>query len=140
MLIQGRGVDAAELVASCIEWPEPTNLLACCHANFPAGSRTPALLKQLLLDGEVDAPDFLQWATSRREVPFGGLAATESQKIKLRFDDSTTVGEDERLWPLPQAQTCMHTVKLTNFANRAVLRDKLRMAIAHREEGFQRDD
>jgi len=139
VLVQGRGIDGTELVTSCIEWPE-SSAQARLNANFPDGSTTPRLLKALLSDGNVSAADFLRWSTGRREVPFGGLAATEGQRIKLRYNDCTVIAADESKWPLPQARTCVHTVTLANFTNRDVLLDKLRMAIEHIEEGFQRDD
>ena len=88
----------------------------------------------------MSAADFLHWSTGRREVPFGGLVPTESQKIKLRFNEATVGSADESRWPLPQARTCVHTVTLSNFSSRAVLREKLLTAIVHREEGFTRDD
>ena len=140
LLIQGRGIDADELVEKCIEWPDES-MQAKVNAGFPPGSSSFfKLLEALLRSGDVSAADFLHWATGRREVPFGGLAATEGQRIKLVYAESTPIGTVEARWPLPQARTCVHTVTISNFSNRAVLRNKLCVAIAHRDEGFQRDD
>ena len=141
LLVQGKGVNGAELVANCIEWPESSNQ-AIANANFPESSRTPSLLKALLETGELDAADFLHWATGRHDVPFGGLSTTENGKIKLQYvyDDETAAGMDERKWRLPQASTCFHLVKIANFSDPSVMRDKLRMAIEHRKDGFQLGD
>ena len=70
----------------------------------------------------------MRWCTALDAVPVGGL---KDDKVKLRLfgaepDDAT----------LPETHTCTREIHLPNYSSKAVLREKLLLALAHETDGF----
>lgn len=147
LLIGGRSaLDAPTLLAS-MDWSSSS-----LHAGGfvePPQLRVPAMLRRLLADENVFTPErrlhFFKWVTGRAALPMGGL----EQKIELRLEDSTSAGmvsggagdegthtqaqADARL---PRVQTCFHALYLPLYSSAAVLRQRLLLALEHRDDGF----
>lgn len=115
----------------------PKELIACFDlppslrfAYAPKGvlSSAPRFLKEAI-EGELTANerlDLLEWATALRALPTNGLHA----QIKLKpYHDATDAD-------LPMVHTCTYEVHLPPYSSRDILIEKLRLAIAHRHDGF----
>ena len=129
-MLQGKETLTGADLVDCVEWPWSSEE-AAREAGFGESS-VPEWLEALLLDeSEFDEPrrlQLLQWTTALRALPLAGL---RNQRIKLRLyrdvDDGT----------LPETHTCTHELHIPAYPSRTTLRDKLILALAHRDDGFQ---
>lgn len=72
----------------------------------------------------------LQWTTALSALPLGGL---RGNPIKLRL--YPVVGDGV----LPETHTCTHELHLPAYSTKSLLRSKLLLALAHRNDGFQNE-
>ena len=115
----------------------PKELLACFAmppllqlAHDPGGvvSHAPRFLRTVVEErlNASERLDLLEWATALRALPANGLQT----RIQLRpYHGATDVD-------LPMVHTCTHEVHLPPYSSCDVLEEKLRRAVAHRNDGF----
>ena len=75
----------------------------------------------------------LQFVTGTSKVPLGGFRALQGISGPQRFQIQRAYGPPDRL---PSAHTCFNQLDLPEYASKAQLAERLRMAIHEGHEGF----
>ncbi|CDJ49815.1 hypothetical protein EBH_0028800 [Eimeria brunetti] len=75
---------------------------------------------------------FLQFVTGTSRVPIGGFKNLIGMRGPQKFSIQKAYGEDR----LPSAHTCFNQLDLPAYSSKAVLREKLLLAITEGREGF----
>jgi len=131
-MLRGKVALTAQDLSECFDWPWASE-----EAELESGfgeSAVPRWLEELLLDeGHFDEArrlQLLQWTTALCALPLGGLG---DNKIQLRLYRDAEEGT------LPETHTCTHELHIPDYPSREVLREKLLVALEHRDDGFQKD-
>lgn len=83
----------------------------------------------------LDQRRLLAFVTGAQDLPASGARGVGLRIHLVIPDVADHVGMDARWWPLPWSSTCTSTLFLPVYPERAVLEDKLRIAIEH-YQGF----
>ena len=128
-LIGGRSELDAQTLLESIDWSE-ARLGAAGFVD--TAHQVPQFLREVITDehafGAARRSQFFRWVTGRCAVPLGGL----DMKIELRLE-AGGLGDETRL---PRVQTCSHALFLPAYTSVGALRQRLLLALVHRNDGF----
>ena len=127
-MMRGNTELSVDDLLGCFDWSTAST------AEFEAiGSDVPAFLREIIeetsaatvLESE-QRLHLLEWATALSALPCSGLKERVTLKLWPGADDSD----------LPNVHTCTHEVHLPAYTSRERMREKLLLAVAHRNDGF----
>jgi E3 ubiquitin-protein ligase TRIP12 len=102
--------------------------------GYTAGSEQIGMLFEIIVElSNDDRSLFVKFVTGAERLPIGGLAA-----LQPRLTVARRVGEDGEVpdATLPSVMTCTNYLKLPPYSGKAVMHEKLLVAIREGQEGF----